>query len=143
MTDIKEPGFDPVADQLIEEHRRISEAMARVEAARDLPELLARLDEFTALLVPHFKAETAPGGFFDVVRERASGHFGRLAELEGEHQTLLDAVERVTREARACLEGPIAAILKQARTLTAQLHDHETRESQLFLDSMYTDIGDH
>jgi hypothetical protein len=143
MTDVKEPGFDPVADQLIDAHRRIAEAMARVSAARDLPELLARLDEFSALLVPHFAAETAAGGFFDVARERASGHFGRLAQLEREHHELVEAVDRVTRHARACLEGPIAAVFKEARALATQFDAHESRENELFLDSMYTDIGDH
>lgn len=142
MADIKEPPLDDATARLMEEHRQITEAITRLLEVRDLPDLLRRLDDLRALAVPHFAAEAAPGGFFDLLRARATRHFGRVADLEREHWTVVEQMEALAEEARACLAGPVAAILARGAALARHLEAHETSENALLMDALYTDIGD-
>ncbi len=141
MVNVNEPPLDDATARLIEEHRQIEEVIGHLHQVRDLPELLRRLEELRALLVPHFVAEQAPGGFFEVLRARAARHFERLANLEHEHWTLLDEINHLADEAGACLAGPVAAILARAGALAGHLKAHEAGEEGVFIDSMYTDLG--
>lgn len=142
MADVEQPPLDDMTGRILEDHQSIKEAMARLQQAPDLHELLKRLEEFRRLVVPHFAQEVAPGGFFETLRARTARHFGRLAELEREHWELLDTIDGLDREARACLAGPVAAILEKAGALAAKLGEHEARENELLIDAMYTDIGE-
>lgn len=128
-------------DELLEEHQKIRGITEGIENAHDLNDLLRRLEEFRSLIEPHFGGEEAAGGFFDVVRSMAPRHLGRIAQLETEHRQLLSEIDRLAERARACLEGPVAEILRGAGDLAGRLHAHEARENELLIDAMYTDIG--
>jgi hypothetical protein len=127
--------------QAIEEHRKIRELTERLGHAPSLVELLRRLQELRSFMAPHFTDEEAPGGFFDVVRTQASRHLGTVQQLETEHAALLGELDRLAEGARACLVGPVAEILKQAREFARRLHEHEARENELLIDALYVDVG--
>jgi hypothetical protein len=142
---IEASGQSPVAgtrEQVLEEHRRIEQLARRVGDAPDIAELLRRLEEFRATIVPHFDQEEAPGGFFDLIRSRAARHLDRVRALEAEHGALLGEIDRIADQARACLAGPIAEILRQAGSLARGLSAHEARETRLLVDTLYIDIGE-
>lgn len=135
------PRAADAEERVLAEHRKIRESLERIENSHGLVDLLNLLKEFRALLELHFMTEEAPEGFFDAVREMSSRQLATLAQLEKEHGTLLADVDGVSERARACLAGPVAAILTEARALAQRLRAHETAEEAMLLDTMYTDLG--
>ena len=129
-------------DQAQEAHRMIQQATKGIAGARTLVELLHRLQELRLLIAPHFTDEERPDGFFDLIRARSSRHLGAVKQLETEHQALLGAIDGLAEQARACLAGPVAHILKEAAELARRMHEHETREDALLGDALYIDIGE-
>jgi hypothetical protein len=95
-----------------------------------------------AALVPHFQAEETAGGFFDVVRDAAPRHLGRVAQLAREHEAFLAGIDDLVAGARACLAGPVAQVLTQAEQLAGRLRAHEAGENELMIDALYVDIGE-
>ena len=128
-------------EEILEAHQQIHEMIQRLEEAPNLLELLARLQAFRSLLVPHFADEEAPDGFFDLVRAATSRHLVNVREFEHEHGALLDELDALAERARACLAGPVAEILKQSAELARRVRDHEARESALLVDALYVDVG--
>ena len=129
-------------DQVQEAHRKIRQATGRLGSASDLRELLQRLHELRLLIAPHFTDEERPDGFFDLIRARSARHLGVVKELENEHQAFLGAIDGLAEQARACLAGPVAHILKEAAELARRMHEHEVREDALLGDALYIDIGE-
>jgi len=129
-------------DQVQEAHRKIRQATGRLGSASDLRELLQRLHELRLLIAPHFTDEERPDGFFDLIRARSSRHLGAVKQLETEHQALLGEIDGLAAQARACLVGPVAHILKEAAELARRMHEHEVREDALLGDALYIDIGE-
>ena len=129
-------------DQVQEAHRKIRQATGRLGSASDLRELLQRLHELRLLIAPHFTDEERPDGFFDLIRARSARHLGAVKQLENEHQAFLGALDGLAEQARACLAGPVAHILKEAAELSRRMHEHEAREDALLGDALYIDIGE-
>jgi len=129
-------------DQVQEAHRKIRQATGRLGSASDLRELLQRLHELRLLIAPHFTDEERPDGFFDLIRARSARHLGAVKQLENEHQAFLGAIDGLAEQARACLAGPVAHILKEAAELARRMHEHEAREDALLGDALYIDIGE-
>ncbi len=142
MTTRGERSIADTKDQVQEAHRKIQQATRGIATARTLVELLQRLQEFRLLIAPHFTDEEKPDGFFDLIRARSSRHLGTVKQLENEHQALLGEVDGLAEQARACLAGPVAHILKEAADLARRLSEHEARESMLLVDALYIDIGE-
>ncbi len=139
-----ETGTPPLADaeaQLLAEHHRIRDLLRAIEASADLPELLRRLAEARPLLAAHFRAEEAADGFYDLVRSLAPRQLALLDCLQAEHRRFLAEIDGLAERVRACLAGPVAALLAEARTLAGRVRAHEAREDELLLDTLYTDLG--
>jgi hemerythrin len=130
-----------VADAILEEHRKIREMSGRIEASRDLDELLQCLVEFRALLEQHFLTEEAPDGFYETVRIAAPRNLMTVDKMKAEHATFLSDIDRVRQRIRACLDGPMKEIFRDAGALARALRDHEGREDALLMDIIYTDLG--
>lgn len=130
-----------VADKIAEEHRALRQVLARVEKATDLHRLLALLAELRRLLVPHFASEEDDEGFERLLGRRAPHLLSDLDEVLDEHGELLADVDRVAAAARACLDGPVAEVRRQAAELAARLHAHEERETALLVGAVYDDLG--
>lgn len=127
--------------QTLAEHRRIRDLVRQMENTRDLPELLRHLQEFRWLLAAHFLGEEAADGLYDVIRRMSPRQLARVDELEKEHRVFLAEIDRVAERARACLAGPVAAVLAEARALGRSVREHEAREDNLLLDTLYIDLG--
>jgi iron-sulfur cluster repair protein YtfE (RIC family) len=142
MTDAgSTPPATGVEDQILAEHRKIRELGHRIENSRNLVELLDLLKEFHTFLELHFMSEEAPDGFFDAMRNTASRPLTKVDQLEKEHWALLAQLDRVSEGARACLAGPVATVLAEARALARRVRTHEAAENALLLDTVYTDLG--
>ena len=72
--------------------------------------------------------------------ERATAWaFEKLVE---DHRALLQEISVVRDDARACLEGPVKEVLRAAQELAGKLRKHESQETEMFMDAMYTDLGE-
>jgi len=130
-------------DGILDAHRTIQDLTRQLEEVADLIGLQVRLEAFRTFLEPHFAEEEAPDGFFDLVRGGASRHLAKLRQLEEEHATLLGNIDAIAEQARACLAGPVAEVLKQAARLAQRVREHEAHESALLVDALYVDVGAH
>lgn len=130
-----------VHKRIVAEHLALKEILARIEAATDLPRLLALLAELRGLLVPHFATEEADEGFENLLGRRAPHLLGGLEAVLDEHAVILADLDRLAAAARACLDGPVAEVRAQAANLVARLHAHEEKETELLVGAVYDDLG--
>ena len=138
----KNPAFDPAWKNKIEEdHHAIKEILEGLEATTDLRHLLSLLDELRSSLVEHFAREEAPEGLHEIISSMSPNTVASLQNILGEHQEILGRLDRLRVKTRACLEGPVAALLDNTATLSESLRDHEVRETRLFTDAVFTDLG--
>lgn len=126
---------------LLAEHRRIRALTHQFESASDLRDLLTALGEARLAFGEHFRAEEADEGFYDRVRAMAPNHIERVDRLEREHKVFLAEVESLVAQTEACLNGPVARILAEARSLAERLRHHELAEDQIVGDALYGDTG--
>ena len=142
MTDAGgKPQASNFREQILTEHRRVREFREQIENSRDLGDLLGLLREFRVFLELHFMSEEAPDGFYDAIRHMSPRQLAKVDQLEKEHWAFLIDIDRLSENARACLAGPVALVLTEARTLARRLCTHETAEDTLLLDTIYTDLG--
>ena len=138
----KIPAFDEAWEETIEkDHHAIKEIQERLEATTDLHILLPILEELRLSLVAHFAREEAPEGMHEIIADMAPNTVASLQNILGEHQDFLDRLDSLIERGRACLTGPLAEILHDASALSESLHDHEARETALFTDAVFTDLG--
>jgi hypothetical protein len=128
--------------EFFEDHRALQVVLGRVEGTRDLNLLVPLLEELHRLLQGHFSREEAPDGPYNTIEEAAPHHLGRLQELVGEHRAFLANVRELEGKVRACLDGPVAEIHDAVRHLCDRLQQHEADETSLFMDALYTDLGE-
>lgn len=129
------------AEQLLAADQRIATMARSLRSVQGLGHLAQSLRHLRFTLEVHFASEEAPDGFFDMIRDRAGLHVARVEQLRQEHGTLLRDVDAMLDQIRACLAGPVAAIMAQASTLADRIERHEARESDLLGDAMSTDAG--
>ncbi len=127
--------------QLLAEHRRIRELGRHIENTGELRELLTRLAAFRSALVAHFLSEEAADGFYDTVRSMVPRQIGRVDQLEREHPAFLGDIDALAARAHACLAGPVAEVLGDARALARRLRNHEAAEDEILFDTLYGDLG--
>lgn len=127
--------------EILAEHCVIREHTQQLEKLKGLHELLGHLAEFRPVLVAHFLKEEATEGFYEQIRAIAPRHLHLVDALQHEHEALISEVDRLTTRANECLAGPIADILGAARRLASTLRKHEANEDEMFLDLLYTDLG--
>jgi hypothetical protein len=128
-------------DQVVEEHRRIKQSLDRLDHITDLRLMVPLLQELRILLDEHFEQEEAPDGFPAMIAEPAPHHARILDELFDEHKIILKTLDGVIANALFCLNGPFATIRREVTTVCLQLRAHETRETELLTDTVYTDLG--
>ena len=124
------------------EHKALKETLDRLECTSDLKILIPMLNELRARLELHFAHEEGPAGLHQVVGDSAPHLLTYMQRLFDDHQRLLTAIDGVTERARQCVDGPLAAVLRDVTTLSEALRLHEARETALLGDAMYTDLGE-
>jgi uncharacterized protein (UPF0262 family) len=130
-----------VDDQLLAEHRLIRQFTKQFESAGELRTLLTVLAEARPTLVAHFLNEEAAEGFYDRVRSTVPSRIERVDRLEREHQAFLNDLDALAARSRACLAGPVAEILSDARSLAQRLLKHEAAEDEVVADALYGEVG--
>ena len=140
-----EPSPDPspaqVQEQILHDHHRVYAAVRQIEYARELRELLQSIQQLRVLIRAHFLDEEAPGGFFEVIRERSARHLAAVDGLARDHQAFLADLDKLTERALDCLAGPVAEVLKQGAQLARRMQEHEKRENRILMDAMYEESG--
>jgi hypothetical protein len=124
-----------------EDHKILRELLGRIEGSADLCQLQGLMAELKPLLVEHFEREDADTGFPDIVRSNAPDRMAVVEELAGEHDEILAMIEGLEGRIRELLEGPAAQLFREGVELAEKLRRHESRETDLLLDVMYTDMG--
>ena len=124
-----------------QDHRAILEIVGRLEATTDLHVLLPVLEELRDALAAHFAREEGPEGLHELISSMSPNTVASLQNVLGEHSAFTERLDDLIESARACLEGPLAEILRGAAGLSKSLRDHEARETALFTDAVFTDLG--
>ncbi len=136
------PALDQAWEATIEQdHHAIKEILGRLEATTDLHVLLPVLEELRSALAEHFVREEEPEGVHELIASMSPNTVASLQNVLGEHQAFRERLDSLINGARACLEGPLAEVLREAAVLSENLHDHEARETALFTDAAFTDLG--
>ena len=76
---------------------------------------------------------------FEIIHGEAPRHRPTLEKLRGEHRVMLDDLAGLLR--RAGGEPARETLIGEVTRLTEQIHEHEQRESELWIDALSTDLG--
>ncbi len=148
----RETPAENLVDQTRDEHRSCMQLVADVEQLLDrrpddpeswLAELIDGLSRLRDELVEHFEAEGSGPMFrkLPITHPRLSA---RLAQLEGEHPSMLQALDRLLEKARE-LEQPELIQLRELNGLTqlfsARIRRHEAAEYELVMEAHWDDVG--
>lgn len=128
-------------EQILSEHQQIRELVGRIEDTTDLAEIVSGLQQLQPLFESHFAREEALDGLHSDIRARAPQHRQAIDRLEQDHRELLADVAELQAQAQACLQGPIREIEALRSRFLLKLREHEARESGLFVDAIWTDLG--
>jgi hypothetical protein len=126
---------------MAEEHRELRQALDRIEQVSDLTALIALLKDLYAQLEQHFAEEEAEDGLSQAIGDTSPQHVRRLEQLFDEHKGFLATTASIMDRAQALLDGPKAEIVRDAQHLTHVLRVHEEAETEIVMDSVYSDIG--
>jgi len=124
---------DTTPHDIEEDHVVIRQAVVALRESTDLKEIAEVLASLQAMLPEHFASEEAPDGLGANITNQKPEFAFELGQLFQEHRTILETVARLANQAAAVLAG--------TSRLATTLEAHESRESQLFLDALYTDLG--
>ncbi len=138
----KTTSIDKAWEASIEQdHHEIKEILERLDATTDPQVTLPLLEELRGALLEHFEREEEPDGLHEIIASMAPNTVASLQNVLGEHQDFIVRLDSLIARARACLEGPLAEIARDSAALTNSLRDHEARETALFTDAVFTDLG--
>jgi hypothetical protein len=137
-----DPGEREAPSGIAEDHHALKATLGTLQATTDLKPLISLLEDLRGHLEGHFAREEAPSGFHELIGDSAPHLLAYLQRLFEEHREFLEDLEKLTEKTRQCFEGPVHEILCEVSGLAHRLQIHESRESALLGDAMYTDLGD-
>jgi hypothetical protein len=111
-----------------EEHANLHRLTARLKAAKEMPAILAALQEMQAALEGHFAREESPQGLHGLVHARAPEFRGAFDKLMTEHSSILAAVDKLIDRAQ---KGEAGGAVEGVGKLAARLKEHELREDEI------------
>ena len=131
----------PEARRRIEaEHEHLKTLVSRLEGVEGLDEARTTLQELRDALVEHFATEEADDGLHQAIGTTAPEKDRAIEGLFDEHREFLIRLSRIQRKAEACHEA-LETLFEDGRRLAADLREHEAKETELFLDAVYTEHG--
>jgi hypothetical protein len=128
--------------EVFDDHEALRGMLARIEDSTDIRRLPLLLVELRGLLKDHFSLEEAADGLAAVVRDHAPNHLHRLDAIMSQHPGLLEALDELVGQARALVIGPLADLEDELHAWCQRLHEHESAETRLLTDTLYTDLGE-
>lgn len=127
--------------KMADEHRELRQTLDRIDQESDLTALIAVLKNLYAQLEQHFAEEEAEDGLSQTIGDASPQHMRQLEQLFDEHKAFLATTASIMDRAQALLDGPKAAIVRDALHLSHDLRVHEEAETEIVMDSVYSDIG--
>jgi len=143
------PAASPVEQQgtggrqrVLDDHRQIRELLATIAGDGPAAERVACLERLEPVLVRHFQEEEDQvEGVHRDVASRAPQQLEALRGLAVEHRQLLATVRQLLDRCRQAA-GPDPELRRLGTELQQQIAAHEAKETDLFLDSIWTDFGE-
>ncbi len=127
--------------KMADEHRELRQTLDRIEQESDLTALIALLKDLYAQLDQHFAEEESEDGLSQTIGDASPQHSRRLEQLFDEHKAFLATTASIMDRAQALLDGPKTTIVRDAQHLADDLRAHEEAETEIVMDSIYSDIG--
>lgn len=136
------PKQKPAQQKILDDHRQIGELLGKIAGTGAATEIVGSLDALLPVLIRHFQEEEdeIDGLHIDIQRRSPQQHQALLS-LKGEHVQLLTAARDLLLQAKAA-KGSSDKLQKLGVQLKERLATHESKETELFLDSIWTDIGE-
>lgn len=136
------PKQKPAQQKILDDHRQIGELLGKIAGTGVATEIAASLDALLPVLIRHFQEEEdeIDGLHIDIQRRSPQQHQALLG-LKSEHVQLLAAARDLLLQAKAA-KGSSDKLQKLGVQLKERLATHESKETELFLDSIWTDIGE-
>lgn len=128
-------------DQILTEHCQIAALAGGLVEKRDLEQIAGGLNQLLPLLERHFAREEAQEGLHGGLRTQAPQVAAAIEHLQHDHRRLLTDAGELRSRVRGCLDGPVREIHDRCLRLLRDLQQHEARENELFLDTVWTDLG--
>jgi hypothetical protein len=128
-------------NRIAEEHAALSALLKSIQRIEAPGRLAVELEKLQTLLREHFATEEAEDGLHAAVDRSAPHLLPAVQQLFDEHRQFLGDLEGLVETAQALSAGPMADLLRGVAELAARLHTHEVQETELFIDSVYTDLG--
>lgn len=127
--------------QILDDHRLIGELVGKIALATTAEDTALNLEQLVPLLHRHFREEEDEiGGLHAEIVRRTPQQHQALLDLKAEHARLLEDVQCLLAAAKS--ERPAKNLVQLGERLKNQLAAHEAKETELFLDSIWTDFGE-
>ncbi len=124
-----------------ESHLEIDQLLSNCVSSTDPSQTLEYLKRLLALLGRHFADEEAQLSKLGQAASAQSARFeNTLQGLKEEHRQLLETMrELIDRAGKS--EGDDPELRESIQSLKARFAAHEARENEIFVESVWTDIG--
>lgn len=127
--------------KILDDHRVIGQLISDVASLEEPAEVARCVQRLLPVLRGHFADEEQEiDGLHALVERRTPQHHEALLGLKKEHAQLLAHAEQLLAAARQP-HGAREEIRRLGRQLRTDLAAHETRETEVFMDSIWTDFG--
>ena len=125
--------------QILADHRDIASLAETITSSSDRRELAACAAQLQTLLQRHFRTEEGLDGLHATIRARSPERDAQLHRLGHEHAELLREVRRLRELAGT--RGNVDELHALGVELVGRLRAHEANENDVFLGSMWRDLG--
>ncbi|MCB9886629.1 MAG: hemerythrin domain-containing protein [Planctomycetes bacterium] len=140
MTPTRKPA--KAKDQILDDHRQIGALLSQVPSAGSTARTVDLLQTLVPLLRRHFQEEEAEiSGLHAVIQRRTPHLVYALQDLKRDHTDLLQAAQELLDLANSP-DADEAQLQRRGRALKDGIAAHETKETELFVDSIWTDLGE-
>ncbi|GAB4150923.1 MAG: hypothetical protein Fur0037_19590 [Planctomycetota bacterium] len=137
-----QPHRKQMRQRILDDHRRIGELSSRIASEGDPARLAEALKSLLPLLQRHFREEEDEiDGLHASILEHAPEHQNELQRLKEEHKRILDRAQLLLSIAEESGDGG-EKLRMLGQQLRERLAGHEAKETELFLHSIWTDIGE-
>jgi hypothetical protein len=150
--DSRETAQESAADQVLDDHRHCMQVVSSVEDCLDrhpdlegqwIAQLCEELPRLAETLRCHFSAEQE-GPLYKTLPVTHPRFAAQLSKLEGEHSTIIEAVEdAVTKAVR--LKDPqmheIREFNAELQLMVARIRRHEAEENEIILAAHWDEVG--
>lgn len=133
---------DPTSKKrILDDHKAIGALLAQCTSATEASVIHQSMTKLQALLGRHFAEEEAQLAGLDERPQPPAPRFANSVRgLIEEHRELLVSVrDLIDRAAQA--QGDCASLRESSTALQARFVAHEARETEIFVESIWTDIG--